>query len=112
MWIFLPGGAFVSVVQKETDVAADRLTIRSRTATDLVELRTFMPSMGDIQRGGGSDYAFRIVATRADFVAALAKMGEAITYENYKDHVATTKGSGRARVLHSIWTLLIKLQRP
>ncbi|VTU14370.1 hypothetical protein [Variovorax sp. RA8] len=112
MWIFLPGGSFVSVVQKEADVAADRLTIRSRTSTDLVELRKFMPTMGEIERGSGSDYAYRVVAPRAEFAAALARMAEAIRYTNYKDNVSATKGSGRARVLHSIWTLLLKLQRP
>ncbi|MGJ7483720.1 hypothetical protein ACSFA2_00585 [Variovorax sp. LT2P21] len=112
MWVFLPGGSFISVVQKVGDEAEDLLTIRARTSTDLVELRAFMPTMATIERGGGSDYGFRVVASRSDFAAALAAMSRAISYPNFKDHVKAVRGPGRSRVLQGIWGLLRRLQQP
>ncbi|MDR6855313.1 hypothetical protein [Variovorax guangxiensis] len=110
MWIFLPGGSFVSVVEKASDVARDTLTVRARAASDLSELRAFLPSMPPIERGGGTDYAVRVVVPRAEFAAALGRMAGAIKYANFKDRVAETRGTGRARVLNTVWTIIRRLQ--
>ena len=112
MWIFMPSGGFISIVQKPGDEINDQLTIRARAKIDLVELRdNFLAGLGPIETGGGTDYAFRARASRADFAVAVTKMTQAIDFTNYKDRVAKIKGSARARIYAAVWGALLKLQR-
>ena len=112
MWIFMPTGGFISVVQKPGDAIDDHLTIRARAKADLVELReNFLADLGRIETGGGTDYAFRARASRTDFEVATAKMARTLDYNNYKDRVAKIKGSSRAHVYATVWGALLKLHR-
>ena len=112
MWLMMPTGGFVSVVCKAEDAARGTVTIRGRQRGDLAELEAFVSPLGPIEAGGGTDYGFRVVVPRAAFEAGVQAMARAVDYPSYKDHVAVTKGGGRARVYHMVWTILRKLQRP
>lgn len=113
MWILLPTGGFISAVRKPADEAHGTTTIRARVKADLVELRTnYLPGLGPIESGGGTDYAYRAVAKADDFAAACSAMARNVTYSNYKDHVASVKGKARAGLYGNLWGLLLDLQRP
>lgn len=112
MWVCMPTGGFISVVQKEGDAGAGAVTIRARVKADLIELRQhFLPGLGAILAGGGTDYGFRASAQVDDFAAAMAAMARATNYPNFKDEVVRVKGPGRARVYHTVWSVLLKLQQ-
>ena len=89
MWIFTTIG-FFSIVQKPR---TDFLIVRARVASDLDNLRTqFMPQLSPTIKGGGTDYPFRATISHKDFGVGLAKMGEAITYGNFKSAVGKEMG--------------------
>lgn len=112
MWILMPSGGFISAVRKPADEARGTITIRARVRADLIELRdNFLPGLGPIVSGGGTDYAFRSVAKADDFADACSAMAAAVDYRNYKDHVAAVKGKARAGVYGRLWSVLYGLQR-
>ena len=107
MWIFTTIG-FFSIVQKPR---TDFLTVRARVATDLDNLRKeFMPQLSPTIKGGGTDYPFRASLSHQDFGAGLAKMGEAISYGNFKSAVGKEMGWQREQVYHKVWHDLLDLQ--
>lgn len=113
MWVLMPSGGFISTVRKPSDEPRGTVTIRARVKADLIELRdNYLPALGPIEAGAGSDYAFRAVAKVDDYADAMAAMARAVTYPNFKDRVGAVKGSGRARTYHTLWSVLLKLQRP
>lgn len=113
MWTLMPSGGFISAVRKPEDESRGTITIRARVKVDLVELRDYyLPALGPIETGGGTDYAFRAVAKADDFAAACAAMAKAVDYSNYKDHVAAVKGKSRTVVYGRLWSALMSLQRP
>jgi len=106
MWIFTTIG-FFSIVQKP---GTDFLTVRARVASDLDNLRNqFMPHLSPTIKGGGTDYPFRATISHKDFGAGLAKMGEAITYRNFKSAVGKEMGSQREQAYHKVWHDLFHL---
>lgn len=111
MWIITPMG-FFSVVRKPGDEAAGMLTVRARVRGDLDAPREqFLPSLGPTQESAVNDYRFRAVAPQADVAAAMARMVEAIDYDNFKDEVARRKGTAWAHQYHNVWVALLPLQR-
>jgi hypothetical protein len=107
MWIFTTIG-FFSIVQKPD---TDFLTVRARVATDLDNLRNkFMPQLSATIEGGGTDYPFRSTISHKDFGAGLTKMGEAITYGNFKSAVGKEMGRRREQAYHKVWHALFDLE--
>lgn len=98
---------FFSVVHKsgETD-----LTVRARVRSDLEALeKEYLPSLGPITAGGGTDYPYRARVAPEALAAAIARMVEDIGYANFKDTVAARQGSERAHIYGEIWSALRKL---
>lgn len=106
MWLVTPVG-FFSIVRKPADRADGMLTIRARVRADLERLREgFLPAMGEIEAGGGTDYRFRARAPRAEVGAALARLAAGIDYANFKDEVARLQGDARADRYGEVWQVL------
>ena len=92
MWLMTPAG-FFSIVQKrgETD-----LTVRARVRGDLEALeKEYLPSLGPILTGAGTDYPYRAHVDGNTLGAAIARMVENVDYTNFKDTVAARQGPGR-----------------
>jgi hypothetical protein len=103
MWLTTSIG-FFSIVNKpgETD-----LTVRSRVKGDLEELqRRYVPSLGSIDEGGGTDYPFRAHASREAIAAGVSRMVEDVRYPNFKDEVADRQGHERAQIYVRVWSVL------
>jgi hypothetical protein len=106
MWLLTTIG-FFSIVEKPGDREAGRLTIRARVRGDLERLRAeVLPGLGPIEEGGGTDYAFRAVAPRAEVAAAMATLATTLDYANFKDAVAARQGVGREAVYGRVWKVL------
>lgn len=110
MWLFTRLG-FFSVVQKPGDADAGLVTIRARVRGDLEALKShYLPTMGDIIEGAGSDYQFRAKAPRVDFAEAAKLIAGDLDYANFKRSVAH-EGTQRERVYHEVWQALFGLER-
>jgi 8-oxo-dGTP pyrophosphatase MutT (NUDIX family) len=107
MWIFTTIG-FFSVVQKRD---TDFLTVRARVASDLNNLRNkFMPQLSPTVAGAGTDYPFRATISHEDFGVGLARMGEAIKYDNFKSAIGQQMGWKREEIYHRVWNVLADLE--
>lgn len=107
MWIAHPDG-FFSVVRKPGE---SRLTVRARVRADLERLReNWLPELGPIRSGEGTDYPYRAAVDAADFGRALASLGERIDYSNFKSEVSRRQGSARAHAYSKVWSALYGLE--
>lgn len=105
MWLFTSIG-FFSVVQKP---GTDYLTVRSRVASDLEQLRErYMPELSATIEGVGSDYPFRATISHKDFAQGLAQVALDINYGNFKDEVARQMGDDRADIYGKVWATLLQ----
>jgi hypothetical protein len=107
LWLITPTG-FFSIVCKPGDQEQGMLTIRSRVRSDLDALREYLPSLGAIAEGAGTDYRYRARAKRGEVAKTLAKNGLDLDYENFKNEVADKQG--KYRVSFYGWDILYGLQ--
>jgi len=108
MWLFTETG-FFSIVQKKGE---KNLTIRSRAAKDLEQLRdNHLPGMGAIIKGGGTDYPYRATASHDDVADALSKISKEIHYDNFKNTIAQKLGHQRAAVYGGVWEVLLAIEK-
>ena len=108
MWIAHPDG-FFSVVRKPGDT---QLTVRARARVDLERLRkNWLPQLGPTRVGEGTDYPYRASVDPGEFGRAMASMGEAIDYSNFKGEVFRREGSARAHAYSKVWSALCGLER-
>jgi len=106
MWLMTTVG-FFSIVRKpdETD-----LTVRARVREDLEALeKEYLPSLGPIIAGGGTDYPYRARVDAQALATAIARMVEDIDYSNFKGTTAVRQGVERAHVYGEVWSALHKL---
>ena len=107
MWLMTNLG-FFSVIQKEND---DFLTVRSRIKRDLEVLKErYIPNLGHIIHGGGTDYQYRAKVSHDDMAEAVKKIVMDIDYPNFKNSVAEKQGRKRAKVCGELWEVLTTLQ--
>jgi 8-oxo-dGTP pyrophosphatase MutT (NUDIX family) len=110
VWLITPFG-FFSIVQKPDDKTSGRLTVRARVASDLERLRAeYLPTLGPIIEGAGTDYRYRATAPRGDVAVAFANVAMSIGYANFKDEVATRQGKSRAAIYAKVWDVLFGLK--
>lgn len=103
MWLFTSIG-FFSIVRKPSDAGAGTLTVRARVRSDLEALRSrFLPDLGPIVEGAGTDYRYRAVAPQHSVAAAMQALVAATDYDNFKSEVAHTQGHARAQAYSRVW---------
>src|SRR5215813_4546390 len=112
MWLMSPVG-FFSIVCKPDDIAGGTLTIRARAKADLEALRRdYLPGLGAIVEGGGTDYPYRAKGPRNEIAEAVAHLVREIDYSNFKDEVAARQGKRRADKYGLVWRALYDLEEP
>ena len=108
MWLFTTFG-FYSVVQRPGD---SDLTIRARARADLVRLKErYLPKMGKIRSGEGTDYPYRASTSHEAFAHAAAAIARDIDYSNFKNAVKSKMGAGRAHTYSKVWSALLPLEK-
>lgn len=107
MWLMTTVG-FFSIVRKAGET---ELTVRARVRDDLEALeKEYVPSLGPITAGGGTDYPYRAHVASKVLAAAIERMVEDVDYANFKDTVAARHGAERAHLYGEIWSTLRKLE--
>ena len=108
MWIFTTIG-FFSVV---ADPGHPRmLKIRARTRADLEALRRrHLPDI-EIVETHHTDYRYRALVHRDEWIHAAQALAAEVDYPNFKNAVAQRQGVGRAKLYGEIWLLMYGLQR-
>jgi hypothetical protein len=71
----------------------------------------YIPTLGEILEGKGTDYKYRSKVSREDFAEAMQKIVKDIDYSNFKDSVAEKQGYKRASVYGEVWSDLMGLQK-
>jgi hypothetical protein len=112
MWLMTPFG-FFSIVCKPDDAEQGTLTIRARVRSDLEALRRdYLPSLGSIVDGGGTDYQYRARAPREAVAAAVGEVARQIAYGNFKNEVLARQGKHRSHSYGQVWSALYDLGEP
>lgn len=108
MWLVTDFG-FYSIVRKPGD---NFLTIRTRVCNDLENLKKlYLPTLGDIIDGGGTDYQYRAEVPHADFANAMSRIVMDIDYSNFKNEVSKKQSSSRAKIYGKVWGALSLLEQ-
>jgi hypothetical protein len=82
MWLFTRQG-FFSAVQK--GCGQDELLVRSRQKADLIALGKKLGIKIQLQEGAGTDYRYRAVLKKADWVRYLSESALELDYPNFKN---------------------------
>lgn len=112
MWVFTQYG-FLSAVARPT--APDQLSIRGRDKLSLYSLIAFAEDVDrqsevtDIIEGAGTDYPFRVYASRSLLTEYLAAELSDLEYTNFKSQVMKTRGVEVERVFLRVWSALFSL---
>lgn len=107
MWLQTTIG-FFSIVQKDGE---PDLTVRARARADLDRLRErYLPELGEIRRGEGTDYPYRAGASHAAVAHAVGRMVMDIGYANFKNEVTRQAGAERAAVYSHVWDVLCDIE--
>lgn len=102
MWVFTETG-FVSAVRKND--RPDVITVRARDQKSLEALAELAQS--EIAKSPNGDYPYRLfVATEvwAEWVSLVAMN---VDYDNFKSHVAETRGYEYAHELSRVWSVML-----
>jgi hypothetical protein len=102
MWIFTETG-FVSAVRKHDN--PDVITVRSR---DRESLEALAATAGvEIAQSPHGDYPYRAFVKPEVFSAWVSEVASTIDYDNFKSHIAHTKGYDYAHTLGSVWSVML-----
>ncbi len=126
MWIFTRYGFFSAVCARQGDggrhqpVDPERVMVRARARGHLEALRERFPDLlgaSEVLASAGTDYAFRLFATKAAWRETLAQLADDTDYDNFKSAVGALRGHAGARTdaayehsLHEVWSVMRRLQ--
>jgi hypothetical protein len=121
MWIFTRYGFFSIACATGADGAidADTVMVRSRLREHLLNLKARFPETelgkAKIQSSDRTDYRYRIVLPKVEWVAALAALATEQTWSNFKNETsrfsrAKKAAYGYVDALHRIWDVMHRLQ--
>jgi len=102
MWIFTETG-FISAVRK--DDRPEVITVRAR---DRESLEPLASTAGvEIAKSPHGDYPYRAFLSPEVFAAWVSEVALSLDYDNFKSHIARTKGYDYAHTLGSVWSVML-----
>jgi hypothetical protein len=108
MWVFTTHGFYSAVC--DTSDSLGRLKVRARRKRHLENLKQRFGLKDDIIETTDSDYRFRILLPKQEWVAICTALAEDITYENFKGAVRETGDTKYEKALHRVWSDMLALQ--
>ena len=105
MWVFTETG-FVSAVRK--NAKPEVLTVRSRDRESLIELAKLANT--DISLSPLGDYPYRIEAPAEVFAKWAYESAINVDYDNFKNHVKTTRDDSFESCLANVWVAMLKAE--
>lgn len=119
MWVFSPAAGFLSAVEHRDN--PDYLMVRARDKQSLEDMVAEIELAGnatgdkspvtqdDIYSEENSDYAYRIVISKATFALYLQfTVLNMLDYKNYKSHAANFRNADWMSSLHGVWSQMLK----
>ncbi len=108
MWLGTVEGWFSIVKHREE---ADTFMVRARVKGDLENLRALAGIGQEVVATPHADYPFRLIVTGAQVLDVLAKLGEGITYSNYKSEVGKRPGQrAKLNAYHKVWEVMTHVE--
>ena len=124
MWLFTQYGFYSVVCARDlspttanspSGIAKDTLMVRARVRRHLEDLQKRFPELAgcEILTTLNTDYRFRLVVSKTDWVQVADQLAKEIDYGNFKSRVHTLTGDAEyMHALHEVWAVMEKLQRP
>lgn len=105
MWIFSETG-FISAVRKND--RPDVITVRAR---DRESLEALAETAGvDIAKSPNGDYPYRAFVKPEVFAVWVSDVALTLDYENFKSHIAHTRGYDYAHELGRVWSVMLNTE--
>ena len=110
MWIASVSGWFSVVKHREL---ADTFMVRGRVKGDLENLRSLAGIEQEVVATPHADYPFRLIVSGAQVQDVLARLGEGISYPNFKGKIGKLPGQ-RAKLgaYHEVWASMSRTEEP
>lgn len=105
MWVFTETG-FVSAVRKHD--RPDVITVRARDHKSLESLAGLTGAQ--IAKSPNGDYPYRLFVTVEDWAKWLSHEAMNVDYDNFKSHVAQTRGYEYAHELSRVWAVMLETE--
>ena len=101
----------MSAVEERSGERRGEIVVRARERGVVERLREVAPSATAIAISNTRDYRYRLWLSHQAWADALAEMGRAVTYDNFKSEVARVEGASRyERALHDVWAVMGETQ--
>ena len=115
MWIFTTRG-FFSIVEHKKD--PNRVVIRARIRKDIDNIKMLFEELGlrvsDVVENVGSDYRYRVFASRPDWASVITQLITDMGYTNFKNAVFDVDSpkvrDKRHEAYLDIWAIMQELQ--
>ena len=117
MWLFTIYGFYSIACATGANGEPDPETImiRARKRQHLENLKERFPAIaGDVLRTDDSDYRYRVVLLKADWLPVLSSLGEEQAWSNFKNQVHKNYkrcGTDYGRAVHEVWETMHGLQQ-
>lgn len=117
MWIFTRYGFFSIACARTPDGAIDPglMMIRARRKSHLAQLQSRFAELltAEIIKTQSTDYRYRIVVPKSNWIAAIAELAEEQAWSNFKSETTRYQGAAGANyvhALHDVWAVMYRLQ--
>ena len=120
MWVFYTGG-MVSVVLarvgngKSAKADPSRVMVRGRMKSHLQNLKDRFPAIlggAEILESQNSDYRWRMIIPKTQWVGVATSLAESLDYTNYKNAAHSVDNGGAFyKALGKVWGIMLGLQR-
>ena len=82
--------------------------MRARSENDIRNLSDLIDAKPE--RGGGTDYRWRLRCPKTEWASAVSTMANEIDYANFKSRIGRDDPH-RAHILSQVWDVLLQIQR-
>lgn len=121
MWLFTRYGFFSVACAKDKDGKNDPniVMVRSRSRQHLENLQKRFPDStlgnAEIRDSVGTDYKYRVILPKIEWVAALSELASEQSWSNFKNEASRFAqlkkvSNGYVNALHEIWAIMFNLQ--
>jgi hypothetical protein len=119
MWLFTRYGFFSAACaqKKNGTIDKDTMMVRSRTKRHLLNLKKrFSGLSAEISTDSGTDYRYRIIIAKSQWVEMVSEIASEQTWSNFKNEAArfareNGDSTGYVQALHDIWGTMYELQQ-
>lgn len=117
MWIFTRYGFYSIACARKPDGSIDptMMMIRARRKSHLARLQSRFPELAtaEIIKTENTDYRYRLVVSKSNWIAALTELAEEQTWSNFKSETARFQGQAGTKYLHAlhdVWSVMYRMQ--